>query len=192
MATVLFCDLRDFTAMAERMAPDEVVRTLNELFAVMTAWVRGSGGFVDKFIGDAMLVVFGLFEAHAVEGPAAGAVAAVRCALGMRDRLAELNAARTAAGRAPLAMSIAVHAGEVVAGAVGAPDRHEFTVIGDTVNVAARLQELCREARCTLLVSEPAYELARRGGLELTLTRRDPVQLRGRSRPIGLYGLDDT
>src|SRR5262249_45375540 len=133
-----------------------------------------------------------LFEANVTDGAAGGAAAAVRCALGMRDRLAELNAVRTAAGRTPLAMSIAVHTGDVVAGAVGAPDRHEFTVIGDTVNVAARLQELCREARCTLLVSEPAYDLARRGGLDASLTRREPVPLRGRSRPIGIYGLVET
>ncbi|TMA35428.1 MAG: HAMP domain-containing protein [Deltaproteobacteria bacterium] len=186
--TVLFCDLRGFTTMAERMAPEEVVRTLNEFFATMTAWVRQCGGFVDKFIGDAMLVVFGLFETSTAERPAAGAAAALRCALGMEARLAELNRVRVAAGREPLETSIAVHAGEVVAGAIGAPDRHEFTVIGDTVNVAARLQELCRETGCTLLVSETAYELARRGGVEGTLAMREPVHVRGRSRPIGVFG----
>src|SRR5947208_2521120 len=69
-----------------------------------------------------------------------------------------------------------------------APDRHEFTVIGDTVNVAARLQELCRETGCTLLVSEAAYELARRGGVDGTLAMREPVHVRGRSRPIGVFG----
>jgi len=186
-ATVLFCDLRGFTAMAERLAPEEVVRTLNEFFATMTAWVRQCGGFVDKFIGDAMLVVFGLFETSAAERPAA---AALRCALGMQGRLAQLNRVRAATGREPLETSVAVHAGEVVAGAIGAPDRHEFTVIGDTVNVAARLQELCRETGCTLLVSETAYELARRGGVEESLAMREPVHVRGRSRPIGVYGLE--
>jgi len=107
----------------------------------------------------------------------------------MDARLAELNRVRAAAGREALETSIAVHAGEVVAGAIGAPDRHEFTVIGDTVNVAARLQELCRETRCTLLVSETAYELARRGGVEESLAMREAVQVRGRSRPIVVYGL---
>jgi adenylate cyclase len=87
-------------------------------------------------------------------------------------------------------MSIALHAGEVVAGAVGAPDRHEFTVIGDTVNVAARLEQLCRETGCTLLVSETAVDLARRGGVEAPLAMREPVHVRGRSRPIGVYGLE--
>ena len=189
-ATVLFCDLRSFTTMAERLAPEEVVRTLNEFFAAMTAWVRQCGGFVDKFIGDAMLVVFGLFETSVAERPAAGAAAALRCALGMQERLAELNRTRAATGREPLEMSIAVHAGEVVAGAVGAPDRHEFTVIGDTVNVAARLQQLCRETGCTLLVSETVYDLARRGGVAAPLAMREPVHVRGRSRPIVVYGLE--
>ena len=188
-ATVLFCDLRSFTTMAERLAPEEVVRTLNEFFAAMTAWVRQCGGFVDKFIGDAMLVVFGLFETSVAERPAAGAAAALRCALGMQERLTDLNRTRAAAGREPLEMSIAVHAGEVVAGAVGAPDRHEFTVIGDTVNVAARLQQLCRETGCTLLVSETVYDLARRGGVAAPLAMREPVHVRGRSRPIVVYGL---
>jgi len=82
-----------------------------------------------------------------------------------------------------------VHAGEVVAGAVGAPDRHEFTVIGDTVNVAARLQGLCRDTGCSLLVSETAYELARRDGGAPPLVAREPVQLRGRLEPIRVYGL---
>jgi len=188
-ATVLFCDLRSFTTMAERLAPEEVVRTLNEFFATMTTWVRQCGGFVDKFIGDAMLVVFGLFDTGNAERPAAGAAAALRCALGMQDRLTELNRVRATTSRPPLETSIAVHAGEVVAGAVGAPDRHEFTVIGDTVNVAARLQGLCRDTGCSLLVSETAYELARRDGGAPPLVAREPVQLRGRLEPIRVYGL---
>src|SRR5256712_10089210 len=103
-ATVLFCDLRSFTTMAERLAPEEVVRTLNEFFAAMTAWVRQCGGFVDKFIGDAMLVVFGLFETSVAERPAAGAAAALRCALGMQERLGEPEGVRRAArGRPPRA-----------------------------------------------------------------------------------------
>ena len=188
--TVLFADLSGFTTMSERLDPEVMQAFQNELFEELTAAVQGFGGFVDKFIGDAMLVVFGLFETSVAERPAAGAAAALRCALGMLERLADLNRTRAAAGREPLEMSIAVHAGEVVAGAVGAPDRHEFTVIGDTVNVAARLQQLCRETGCTLLVSETVYDLARRGGVEAPLAMREPVHVRGRSRPIVVYGLE--
>jgi adenylate cyclase len=219
-ATVLFCDLRDFTAMAERMPPAEVVATLNAFFITMTAWVRACGGFVDKFIGDAMLVVFGLFD-EAADGDrgalassladgnrvsastmgaadggrtspstgASGAAAALRCALGMRERLNALNVERAATNLAPLAVSIGVHSGEVLAGTIGAADRHEYTVIGDAVNVAARLQQLCKEHDRMLLVSAHTYELARVAGFDGALTLSDSVRLRGRSEPVGVLAL---
>ncbi len=188
-ASVLFCDLRDFTAMAERTPPTEVVATLNEFFTVMTAWVRECGGFVDKFIGDAMLVVFGLFGRDGTTPDAAGAAAAVRCAVGMGARLDELNVRRVAAGREPLELTAAIHTGEVLAGTIGAADRHEFTVIGDTVNVAARLQHLCKEEGCTLLVTERTYELAHAGGAGDELSLHDEVRVRGRSTPIRVFAL---
>jgi adenylate cyclase len=174
--------------MAERTTPAEVVATLNEFFSDMTAWVRSCDGYVDKFIGDAMLVVFGLFDER-TDGSVAGAAAAIRCALGMRERLASLNAARAAAGRQPLVVSVGVHAGEVLAGRIGAADRHEYTVIGDTVNVAARLQQLCKESEHSVLVSEATYELARAGGVHCEVAQRDAVTLRGRREPVRVFAL---
>jgi adenylate cyclase len=88
-ASILFCDLRGFTAMAEHAPATEVVASLNEFFTAMTAWVRECGGFVDKFIGDAMLVVFGLFDTNGLRDGGGGAAAPLRCALGMGDRLGE-------------------------------------------------------------------------------------------------------
>ena len=187
-ATVLFCDLRGFTALAERTPPAEVVATLNEFFSLTTAWVRSCGGYVDKFIGDAVLVIFGLLEERQ-DGGTAGAAAALRCGLGMRERLAELNAARAAAGKTPLLVSVGVHAGEVLAGRIGAADRHEYTVIGDTVNVAARLQQLCKESAHAVLVSETAYDLACAGGVQCTVAQRDAVTLRGRREPVRVFAV---
>jgi adenylate cyclase len=184
-ASVLFGDLRGFTAFAERTAPRELVRTLNEFFTTMTAWARDCDGFVDKFIGDGFLVVFGLFAEDAAGGPARGAAAAVRCALGMRARLARLNDVRIARGEPALAMKIGVHTGPVVAGTIGAADRHEFTVVGDTVNVAARLEELCREHGC--IVSGTTWDLARVGGATLPEVDPDAVALRGRDGPVRVY-----
>jgi class 3 adenylate cyclase len=184
-AAVLFCDLRGFTAMAERTPPQEVVATLNAFFSTMTAWVRSCGGFVDKFIGDAMLVVFGLLE----DTPDAGAGAALRCALGMRERLAALNEVRAAAGQTPLFVSVGVHAGEVLAGRIGAEDRYEYTVIGDAVNVAARLQQLSKESAHAVLVSADAYELAAAAGVHCPLVQQDAVSLRGRSETIRVFAL---
>ncbi|MGH7893210.1 MAG: adenylate/guanylate cyclase domain-containing protein [Candidatus Binatia bacterium] len=186
-ASVLFCDLRDFTSFAERTAPRELVRTLNQFFTTMTTWARECGGFVDKFIGDGLLVVFGLFADDVAGGPAAGAAAAVRCALGMRERLAHLNEDRVALGHPPLAMKIGVHTGPVIAGTIGAADRHEYTVIGDTVNVAARLEALCRDHGCEAIISAATWELARAGGAKLPPAQLDAVTLRGRDESVRVY-----
>jgi len=188
-ASVLFCDMRGFTGIAERTPPTQVVSTLNEFFTAMTTWVRQSGGFVDKFIGDALLVVFGLFGPDGSGRHAEAATAALRCALGMRERLAELNAARAAAGEAALGMTVGVHTGELVAGIIGAHDRHEYTVIGDTVNVAARLQELCKQQGHDLLISETTYELARASGYAPRIAAESSVTLRGRSEPVRIFGI---
>ena len=192
-ASILFCDLRGFTAMAEHTPATEVVAGLNEFFTAMTVWVRECGGFVDKFIGDAMLVVFGLFDTGGPDRAARpsegvdGAGAAIRCALGMHERLTTLNAVRAGRSQPPLAISIGIHCGDVLAGTIGAADRHEYTVIGDAVNVAARLQQLCKEEARTMLVSDAAYTRARAAGLAVEFTRREAVTLRGRREPIGVF-----
>ncbi len=188
-ASVLFCDLRGFTSIAERAEPEAVVRTLNEFFSVMTDWVRECGGYVDKFIGDAMLVVFGLFDDDPSGSPSRAAAASLRCALGMHARLADLNGRRRSTARQSLAMSIGIHSGEVLAGTIGANERHDYTVIGDTVNVAARLQELCRDREQSLLASASTYALARAAGADVELAPIEAVRLRGRSEPIDVYGL---
>jgi class 3 adenylate cyclase len=188
-ATVMFCDLRGFTALAERSKPDDVVATLNEFFTAATTWVRSCGGFVDKFIGDALLVVFGLFDEAAGEDGQVGAEVAVRCALGMRERLAELNDTRAREGKSRLAVAMVIHSGEVLAGTIGAEDRHEYTVIGDTVNIAARLQQICKEREHDLVVSRATFELATRGGAEVAVAAQESVTLRGRAEPVSYLAL---
>jgi adenylate cyclase len=188
-ATVLFCDLRGFTALAERTPPAELVATLNEFFTAMTTWVHECGGFVDKFVGDALLVVFGLFSTDGDEAQADGAAAAIRCALGMCERLEELNRARAASGRPPLAVKIGMHSGPVVAGTIGARDRHEYTVIGDTVNVADRLQQLCRELESEVVASETTYRLAEGRGAGVDGARSAAMSLRGRGEQVRVFSL---
>jgi len=185
-ASVLFCDLRGFTAMAESTPPAEVLATLNQFFSVMTGWVGECGGLVDKFIGDAILVVFGLFERDDDGG---GAAAAVRCALGIRSQLAMLNQTRTRLGQPPLAVAVSVHTGELLAGRIGAEDRHEYTVIGDTVNVAARLQQACKEQGCDVMVSEATYDRARKDAVELAIAAENVIALRGRTEPVRAFVL---
>ncbi|HEY2775204.1 MAG TPA: adenylate/guanylate cyclase domain-containing protein [Candidatus Binatia bacterium] len=188
-ATVMFCDLRGFTAYSEANGAEEAVATLNEFFTVTTAWVRECGGIVDKFIGDAALVVFGLLDDdRSIAAAEHAAASAMRCALGLEDRLLELNVHRRADGRDPLAVTIAIHSGEVVAGVIGSVDRHEYTVIGDTVNVASRLQQAAKDYG-GIVASEEALALARAGGLEAPVRVSDSVNLRGRREPVVLHAL---
>ena len=188
-ATVLFADLRDFTGFAARTPAPEVVRTLNDFFTVMTREAQAAGGFVDKFIGDAVLVVFGLFGPDDAAHRATGAAAALRCAAGMRAAVAALNERRAASGHAPVALKIGAHTGPVVAGTIGAAERHEYTVIGDTVNVAARLEQLCRDRGRDLLVSAETHRLASEAGPVPAPTLREAVTLRGREDPVEVLGL---
>jgi len=186
-ASILFCDLRDFTTFSERTAPREILQTLNQFFTTMTTWARTCDGFVNKFIGDGFLVVFGLLDDDPSRGAAGGAAAAVRCALGMRERLSVLNTDRVALGQVPLAVKIGVHTGPVVAGTIGAADRHEYSVVGDTVNVAARLEELCRDHDCEVIISATTWDLAHAGGAQLPEAVVSPITLRGRDEPVNAY-----
>ena len=176
-AAVLFCDLRGFTRRSETAEPEEVVEFLNEFFSSVSRRVREHGGFVDKFIGDAALAVFGLFDEERAEHEATGA--AVRCALAMLE----------APGDGPSSsrvfdVTMAVHSGPVLAGAIGAADRHEYTVIGDTVNVAARLQGLAKEKNSVLALSRRAYEEAVRAGVPVSVDGEGTAELRGRREPV--------
>jgi adenylate cyclase len=187
--SVLFCDLHGFTGIAERVPPKDVVSTLNEFFSEMTDCAKLHAGFVDKFIGDAVMVVFGLASDTPIE-QAAAAAAALSCVIEMRQRLASLNQRRSRHGSTTLGMSIGVHSGEVVAGIIGARERYEYTVIGDTVNVASRLQQVSRDQNLGAVISDDTYRLARSAGFRCTEPiLLDAVQLRGRSEAVRVLGL---
>src|SRR5581483_2791513 len=139
--TILFADLRDFTPWVEATEPREVVRDLNTYFGEMEAAIRGHGGLVLQFIGDEIEAVFG------APVPAADhAGRAVRAALDMRARLVALNEARRRAGKPPLRHGIGVHTGTVLAGNIGASERLSYALVGDTVNLASRIQDLTKTA----------------------------------------------
>jgi class 3 adenylate cyclase len=181
--TLLAADLRGFTRMSEKLPPEEVVRQLNDCHGRMLEQIERAGGALDKFMGDGILAIFG-FVTDGRPAADAGAGAAVGCARAMLGALAELNEERARAGLPPLVMGIGVHTGEVVAGNIGAPGRRlEFTVIGDAVNTAARLEGLTKEAGCELLVSGAAVEHAGAEGL----AELPPMQVRGRQEPLRVF-----
>ena len=150
-ATVLFCDIRGFTALAERLTPEQVVGLLNEFYTLMIETVFKHDGTLDKFLGDAVMAVFGAPIAHPDH-----AARAVMTALDMRRAVGELAARRRAAGLDPFEVGIGVSLGEVVAGTVGTEERMEYTVIGDSVNVASRLQDRAKPG--SILLSRRTYE----------------------------------
>lgn len=147
--TILFADLRGSTALAERLSPEETVAVLNTYLRAMATCVIEAGGILDKFLGDGLMAIFG-----AMGDPSLGADDAMRAALAMRDRIALLNAEREARGELPVRFGVGLHTGDVVLGAVGLPERSDYTAIGDTVNTASRMESLTKEYAVDAVLSE--------------------------------------
>ena len=150
-ATVLFCDIRGFTSMSERLTPVQVVSVLNEFYTLMIETVSKHDGTLNKFQGDAVMAVFGAPIAHPDH-----AARAVKTALDMRTAVAELGRRRRALGEDAFEVGIGVSLGEVVAGSVGTEERMEYTVIGDSVNIASRLQDRAKPG--SILLTRRTYE----------------------------------
>jgi adenylate cyclase len=176
--TVLFADIRSFTAMSETMAPEAVVEVLNNYFTEMVELVFRYRGTLDKFVGDALMAVFGV----PVPLPRA-ATRAVECALAMQRRLADMREQ----GRTPVqGMRIGINTGEAIVGNIGSDRRMDFTVVGDVVNVAARLQELAKDLEADTLISEATF---RELEGKFNLVPEEAVVLRGRKEPTTIYRL---
>ena len=176
--TVLFADIAGFTALSENMEPEKVVEMLNAFFTEMVDLVFKHQGTLDKYFGDALMAEFGV----PVEIPGA-ASQAVACALAMHRRLQEMRDQ----GLTPIQkMRIGINTGEAIVGNIGSAKRMDFTVIGDVVNVAARLQEMSKEVDADILVSEATYnEVDGKLGFQAL----PPVVLRGRREPTAVYRL---
>lgn len=182
--TILFSDLRDFTSLSESTGQDELIALLNEYLAAMVECIHEEGGTLHKFIGDAVMAVWGDL---ASEGAEEDAARAARAALKMHRRLADLNAGWQAAGRPELRMGVGLNHGVVLVGNIGSPRRMEFTVIGDAVNLASRLESLTKELKAGTLVGETLAPLLERGGF--TLTARGMVPVKGKAQPVAVFEL---
>lgn len=179
---VLFADIRSFTTLSENMPPDLVADMLSELRQLQIRAVFENHGMVDKFIGDAIMAVFG--APRSAGNFAADVNNAVRCGLKMHESLGEFNSRRGQQGKAAIRLGIGIHAGEVFAGNLGGEGQLEYTVIGDVVNTASRIEHLCKKAQADFLVSETvAHELT-----DSVLHQRiGRVIIRGRAQPMGIH-----
>ena len=175
--TVLFADLRGFTKMSEKMDPAVLIKELNEYFQDMIQVIFKHEGTLDKFIGDAIMAVWGSPLTH--EGDPVHAVAA---ACEMQQALVKLNERRVAAGKPPLHVGIGINTGEAVVGNLGSSDRMEFTVIGDTVNTASRIEHSTLAGQ--ILIHESTYQEVKDF---VEVKSVEPIAVKGKEQPLALY-----
>ena len=182
-ATVLFSDIRSFTRLTEQLGPQGTVGFLNEYFTLMVECLSNEGGMLDKFIGDAVMAVFGLpsptksDEDHAI-----------RSAIAMQEVLSHFNVERQLRGESPISIGIGLHTDIVVSGNIGSPKRMNYTVIGDGVNLASRLESACKFYGASVLVSDATL---RRSSNTYCSRPADYVIVKGKSEPVLVHELLD-
>jgi adenylate cyclase len=178
-ACVMFLDIRNFTTFSEKRSPEEVVAYLNQLFEFMIETINRHNGIINKFLGDGFMAVFGapLPDGRACQN-------AVAAALEIARRIDELNAA----GAIPSTrIGIGLHAGEVVTGSVGSPARKEYTLIGDVVNLASRIEGLNKQMESRILISDQVYRELH--DVPASATSRETIIVKGRTEPVQIYQL---
>jgi adenylate cyclase len=178
---ILFSDLRSFTRFSEHRLPYDVVFVLNQYFATMGAAVEGAGGYLDKFIGDGVMALFGLDDE-----PATACRQALRAALDMTRGLAELNRVLRPELAEPLRMGIGIHVGPVIVGEMGHSRARSLTAIGDAANTASRLEALNKEYGSLIIFSE---DVANRAGVDCSAFPSHEIEVRGRTTPLTIYAI---
>ncbi len=179
--SVLFADLRNFTPLVERVAPQAVVQIINRYFEAMAAAISAHGGLILQFIGDEIEAVFGAPIALADH-----ATCAMTAAMAMNRGLEAVNTEIVAQGHAPLQHGIGIHSGSAVAATIGSSDRLSYALVGDTVNVAARLQDANKQHGTSITVSADTY---RRLSEPFPLRQLPPTPLKGKTESIDIFGL---
>lgn len=181
--TVLFCDIRGFTSLSENMPPEDVVLLLNEYFEHMVDVIIRHNGTLDKFMGDGLMALFGApvndpyQEEHAV-----------RAALEMQQGLQKLSARWEQEGRASISVGIGINSGSAIVGNIGSSERMDYTAVGDTVNLAARLESATREIGAAILISEYTYAAVKG---KFRMNRVGPVAVKGRTDPVITYAVNE-
>ncbi|MDF1593205.1 MAG: adenylate/guanylate cyclase domain-containing protein [Desulfobacterales bacterium] len=175
--TILFADIRLFTTLAEKLPAEDVVAMLNEFFEIMVDIVFRNNGVLDKFVGDQLMAVFGLI-AEGSKAPADAVAAAIE----MQDALTELMQQRARQGQAVFKIGIGINSGSAIVGNVGSRNRMDYTVIGDCVNVAARLEEMAKGGE--IITGEETYRSVTD---QFRFEREGQVRLKNKSEPVAFY-----
>ncbi|MDX1959969.1 MAG: adenylate/guanylate cyclase domain-containing protein [Leptospiraceae bacterium] len=180
---VLFSDIRDFTTISETLKPEDVMKLLKEYHSKMVATIFKHGGTLDKFIGDGIMATFGTPEESNDD-----LERAMKTAIDMRIALNELNQERILKGQVPLRQGIGIHVGFAIAGNIGTSDRMEYTVIGDTVNIASRIESQCKVLSKEILVSSDVVEVLKN---QFSFDDLGEHLLKGKHEKIRLYTLSE-
>jgi len=183
IASVLFSDIRSFTTLTEEFGPQATVSLLNEYFTLMVDCIQLEGGMLDKFIGDAIMAVFGVPITHDDD-----ADRAVRSAVAMIHELNVYNQKRKSEARKPIDIGIGINTDIVVSGNIGSPKRMDYTVIGDGVNLASRLEGACKEYHTHILISENTVRKLRG---TYRLREVDRVIVKGKTQPVAIHEVLD-
>jgi adenylate cyclase len=182
-ATILFSDMRGFTPLTEELGAAAVVDLLNEYFTMMVECVQDEGGMLDKFIADALMAAFGTPIAHEDDEDRA-----VRAAVAMINKLNEWNVKRAAEGKKPVKIGIGLNTDQVISGNIGSPKRMDYTLIGDGVNLASRLESACKQYSVSILVADNTVKKLRG---TYRMREIDRVVVKGKSQPVDVYEILD-
>ncbi len=183
LATILFSDIRQFTTLTEELGAQGTVSLLNEYFTIMVDCIQKEGGMLDKFIGDAIMAAFGTPVAHDDDEDRA-----VRAAIAMIRALNAWNVKRQADGKKPVSMGIGINTDTIVSGNIGSPKRMDYTLIGDGVNLASRLESLCKQYHACILISENTYRRLRG---TYRIREVDRVVVKGKTETVSVYEVLD-
>ena len=183
VATVLFSDIRGFTPLTEELGAQGTVSLLNEYFTIMVDCIQQEGGMLDKFIGDAIMAAFGIPLAHGDDEDRA-----MRAAISMLTQLNAWNVERIAHGRKPVKMGIGLNTDKIVSGNIGSPKRMDYTLIGDGVNLASRLESACKQYSAQILISENTFAKLRG---TYSIREIDRVVVKGKTEPVAVYEVLD-
>ena len=178
VATLLFSDVRGFTTITETLGAQGTVSLLNEYFDIMVEAISEQGGMVDKFIGDAIMAAFGIPVGHDDDEDRG-----VRAGINMIARLWEWNVEREKEGKMPVDMGLGLNTDNIVAGNIGASKRMDYTMIGDGVNLAARLESACKQYSARILISDFTYQKLK-GTYQVRYI--DDVVVKGKTEPVGV------